>query len=162
MAEHPDNRQLHALVLLSTLRTATEVRYALAERRAGRDPSEQEDARPVRAYLQAVGSEIGSLIARLRVSLVVEHEEQAAFVQAFEDRLTLSRLARELHVVHQRLLSLYPDVPESLIEAARLRQAEAEHLATASGEGFGALLTLWMDRATGFLEGLEKVLSEAN
>ncbi len=162
MPNDSDARQIHALVLLSTLRTAAEVRHALAERRAGRDPSEQEAAQPVRAYLRGVRPELGSLVARLRVSLIVEREERAALVQAFEDRLTLSRLARELHVVHQRLLSLYPEAPESLIEEARLRQQEAERLAVASGDSFEVLLTLWLDRTAGFLERLAKALDEAN
>ncbi|MEM1041130.1 MAG: hypothetical protein AAGI91_00730 [Bacteroidota bacterium] len=162
MSDLPDNRQLHALVLVSTLRTAAEVQRALAERRAGRDPSEQEAAQPVRAYLRTAVPELRGLVARLRVSLVVAREEQAALVQAFEDRLTLSRLARELHIVHQRLLSLYPAVPDALVEAARLRQQEAERLAVASGDGFEALLILWLDRTADFFEGLEKALAEAN
>ncbi len=162
MPHDSDARQLHALVLLSTLRTAAEVRQALTERRAGRDPSEQEEAPPVLAYLRGAMPELRGLVARLRVSLAVGQQEQAAIVQVFEDRLVLSRLARELHVVHQRLLSLYPAVAESLVEEARLRQREAERLAVAPGDGFEPLLTSWLDRATGFLEGLAKALGEVN
>src|SRR5690554_4310968 len=126
----PDSNasQLRAFALLSTLRTASEVRHAMAERRAGRDPSGQEEGQPVRAYLRAALPSLRGLLSRLRISLVVERDERVALVQAFEDRLTLARLARELHVVHQRLLSLYPDIPEQLVEEARLRQQEAERL----------------------------------
>jgi hypothetical protein len=151
-----------ALVLLSTLRTAVEVRHAISERRAGRDPSGQEDGPSVEAYLRGVLPELHHLLGRLRLSLVVARSDEAAFVQAFEDRLVLARLARELHVVHQRLLSLYPAVPESLIEEARLRQREAERLAAASGPAFEQVLTGWVDRAASFCEGLTKALESVN
>lgn len=150
------------MALLSTLRTASEVRHAMAERRAGRDPSGQERGQPVRAYLQAALPTLRGLLSRLRVSLVVERDERAAFVQAFEDRLALARLARELHVVHQRLLSLYPAVPEALVEEARLRQQEAERLAVAAGSGFSRMLTLWIGRTERFCEGLAKALETPN
>ena len=162
MTDDASARSFSALALLSTLRTAVEVRHAIAERRAGRDPSEQEDAPSVEAYLREAVPALRSLLARLRVSLVVEREADAAFVQAFEDRLTLARLARELHVVHQRLLSLYPAVPESLVEEARLRQQEAERLVAASGGGFDRVLTQWLDRAAAFFEGLAKALETPN
>ncbi len=162
MTDDSSASSLSALVLLSTLRTAVEVRHAIAERRAGRDPSEQEDAPSVEAYLREAVPALQSLLARLRISLVVERAEDAAFVQAFEDRLVLSRLARELHVVHQRLLSLYPAVPESLVEEARLRQQEAERLVAASGAGFERVLTQWVDRTAAFFEGLAKALDAPN
>lgn len=156
------NHPLHVMALLSTLRTAAEVRHAMAERRAGRDPSEQEEEQPVRAYLETTLPTLRSLVSRLRVSLVVERGEGAAFVQAFEDRMILSRLARELHVVHQRLLSLYPAVPLVLVEEARLRQQEAARLAVASGGGFERVLTQWLDRASTFFEALSDALETAN
>ncbi|MEP0547156.1 MAG: hypothetical protein ABJF88_09495 [Rhodothermales bacterium] len=160
----PDSntQQLHVMALLSTLRTASEVRHAMAERRAGRDPSGQEDVQPVRDYLREALPTLRSLVSRLRVSLAVERDERAAFVQAFEDRLTLARLARELHVVHQRLLSLYPDVPPALVEEARLRQQEAARLAVASGSGFDRVLTHWLDRTSTFLEAMAEVLETPN
>jgi hypothetical protein len=160
----PDSNthHLHVMALLSTLRTASEVRHAMAERRAGRDPSGQEESQPARDYLWEELPTLRSLVSRLRVSLVVERDERAAFVQAFEDRLTLARLARELHVVHQRLLSLYPDVPPSLVEEARLRQQEAARLAVASGSGFDRVLTHWLDRASAFFEALAKALETPN
>lgn len=154
--------QFRAMVLLSTLRTAAEVRHAIEERRAGRDPSEQEAEQPVRAYLTGALDELRALAARLRVGLVVEPDERVALVRAFEDRLALARAVRTLHVVHQRLLSLYPAVPEALVEATRLRQREAERLAGADGAGFRTALALWLDRLGTLCEGLEKALRTAN
>lgn len=161
MTDDSSPGSIGALVLLSTLRTAVEVRFAIAERRAGRDPSEQEDAWSVEVYLREVLPELGSLATRLRVGLVVERSEGEE-VFAFEDRLALARLARELHIVHQRLLSLYPDVPEALIEEARLRQREAERLASATGDGFERALTRWLDRTSALFEGLAKLVESAN
>jgi hypothetical protein len=161
MADDSSPGALGALVLLSTLRTAVEVRFAMAERQAGRDPSEQEDAPSVEAYLRDVVPELGSLVTRLRLSLVVDRTDGAELA-GFEDRLALARLARELHVVHQRLLSLYPAVPEAIIEEARLRQREAERLAAASGGGFDRALERWLDRASGLFEGLTKLVESAN
>ncbi len=150
------------MVLLSTLRTASDVRRAMAERRAGRDPSGQEDSQPVRAYLRAALPSLRGLLSRLRVSLIIDRDERTAFVQAFENRLTLAHLARELHIVHQRLLSLYPAVPEALVEEARMRQQEAERLAVAAGSGFDRVLTLWIERTASFFEGLAKALGTPN
>ena len=154
--------QFRAFALLATLRTANEVRQTMAERRAGRDPSAQEAGTTVRDYLAMGLPEWKGLVTRLRVSLVVERDERAALVHAFEDRLVLARLARELHIVHQRLLSLYPDVPEALVEETRLRQQEGERLASGLGEHFEALLTAWLDRVTDLFEGIGKVVEEAN
>ena len=154
--------QLRAFVLLATLRTANDLRHAFAERRAGRDPSAQEPEPEAYAWILGVLPEMQRLVTRLRVSLVVEREEHAALVHAFEDRLVLGQLARTMHVVHQRLLSLYPEVPEVLIEQARLRQQEAERLASASGAHFERLLTAWLDRMADLFEGLAKALPAAN
>src|SRR5690606_11215320 len=157
-----ESSQLRAFALLATLRTANDVRHALAERRAGRDPSEQEDAPGVRAYLGGVLPELRGLVARLRLGLVVAPDERVALVRACEDRLLLHKLARELHVVHQRLLSLYPEVPEELVERARRQQAEAERLATSFGEFFAPVLTAWLDRSVALFEGLAKELVRPN
>lgn len=157
-----ESAQLRAFALLATLRTANDVRHALAERRAGRDPSEQEDGPGVRAYLGAVLPELQGLVAQLRLSLVVAPDERVALVRAFEDRMVLQKLARELHVVHQRLLSLYPDVSEDLIELARRQQVEAERLAATSGDFFAPVLTAWLDRSAALFEGLAKLVGTAN
>ncbi len=157
-----DALQLDALVLLSTLRTAAEVRHAFAERRAGRDPSEQEEIPSVLASLHTTLPELRDFVTQLRLRLVVEQDDRVATLLAFEERTVLARLARELHVVHQRLLSLYPEVAESLVEEARLRQHEAARLTTASRRGFRTDLGRWLDRTTDFLEALAEAAPAAN
>lgn len=149
-------------MLLATLRTANDLRRGITERRAGRDPSAQEPEPEAYAWILNALPEMHRLVTRLRVSLVVEREEHAALVHAFEDRTVLARLARTLHVVHQRLLSLYPEVPETLIETVRLQQREAERLSTTAAERFEPLLTAWLDRMADLFEGLAKALPAAN
>lgn len=156
------DRQLRAMALLSTLRTAAEVRHAIAERRAGRDPSGQEAKQPVRAYLYDAHRESTGLLLRLRTSLAVEADEGVALVHAFEDRMVLARAARVLHVAHQRLLSLYPEVTPEVVEAARLRQREAAQLAGASGPAFREALAGFTGRFATFLELLAKALQAPN
>lgn len=167
--EDPTPGQLRAMVLLSTLRTAAEVRHAIEERRQGRDPSAQEAEQPARAFLAEATEELRALEARLRLSLAAEPEAHAALVRAFEDRLALARAARVLHLAHQRLLSLYagrlPEaaaIPEALLEAVRLRQREAERLAVAGGPSFRRALALWLDRTAALCEALSKALQEPN
>jgi hypothetical protein len=148
-------RTLNAMALLASLRTAVDVCHALAERRAGRDPSEQEAPAAARRYLREARRELAALAAGLRAGLAVERAPEAVLVGAFEDRMRLVRAARELHVVHQRLLSLYPAVDEATVEAARRVQAEAARLATADEDGaFPYALAAWVEAAAVFLDAL--------
>lgn len=153
-ASDPTDSQLRAMALLASLRTAVDVVVALAERQAGRDPSAQEAPEAVRPYLRAAHATLRSVVGRLQVRLAVPPVEEAALVQAFEDRMLLARAAREGHVVHQRLLSLYPEVSETLVERARAVQAEAARLAAAPEEGFEEALAAWVESASAFLEEL--------
>ncbi|MEO1076590.1 MAG: hypothetical protein AAFX41_11605 [Bacteroidota bacterium] len=126
---------LRAMALIASLRTAAVVREAIADRLAGRDPSEQEAERTARADLAALARDLADDVKRLRVRLATlasddDLDARAALVQAFEDRLLMNRLGRELHVVHQKLLSLYPRVPEATVELARQVQADAARLAS--------------------------------
>ena len=122
MTEHQHAHLLHTVSLLSTLRTAAHVRRQMDERRAGRDPSEEEPAGTARAYLREALQTLEPLLARLRFYAAVGAESGDA-VQHFEARLALLEAAREVHRVHQRLLSLYPDVSADLAEHARRIQS---------------------------------------
>lgn len=154
--------QLQAMSLLASLRTAVEVCQALALRRAGRDPSQQEDRAPARAHLREARQELMELTMRLRISTIIERGEATALVQAFEDRMLMAQAARSLHLVHQRLLSLYPEVPEGLVEQSRRLQAEAARLAAAEDETLEPAIAAWCDASAGFLGDLASALSTAN
>ncbi|NNF58734.1 MAG: hypothetical protein HKN04_10890 [Rhodothermaceae bacterium] len=121
---------LHAMALVASLRAAVGVSKAIAARRAGHDATMQEPEAPVRAYLGEALERIGSLTLRLRLRTVAGEpdDEQAALVQTFEDRLALADLTEELRVAHQKLLSLYPAVPEDLIEVIRVQHQKTLRL----------------------------------
>jgi hypothetical protein len=148
--------------LLASLRTAVEVCNALTLRRAGRDPSEQEESEPARNHLREAREELRQVVTRLRISVVIEDSQETALVRAFEDRTLMAHAARSLHLVHQRLLSLYPEVPEDLVEGARRLQAEAARLATYGADGFTNALVAWCDAAVAFLEDLAAAVSTSN
>lgn len=158
---HDHESQLCALSLLATLRTAAAVCQAISLRRAGVDPSAQEDEGSVRAHLLEAEERLRELAVRLRLSLLVEDRVETALVRAFEVRSVLAQAARLLHLVHQRLLSLYPEVDERLVEAARMMQAEAARLGAASDDGACDGLVAWCDAALGFAAALRSALYTA-
>ena len=121
---------------LRTLRTAWSASHHIRARRLGFDPSGQEEATPVYHDLQSAHERLqrALLHLRTRTAVGIREDQHAALVQAFEDRLALADLADELRVVHQKLLSLFPDVDAALIEAVRVQAqqateaTDAEHL----------------------------------
>ena len=146
-----------SMALLSALATASAVWQSARERRAGHDPSDQEPEAFVRPFLLAAAAELEPILLRLQASLmhVRMHDEPhlAVLVRRFDDLMTLTRAARLLNRIHQRLLSLYPDVDEALVEAARRLTAEssallddevlyADRLAAFVDDGFEAMRQL--------------------
>jgi len=114
---------LESMTLLATLSTAADVRDSIAERRAGRDPSAQEPGDRARAELQVAGDELMDLLMQMMFGRVhLEHRseaESAEVVRHFDLLMKLRRAERLVHGMHQRLLSLYPDISEELAEEAR-------------------------------------------
>jgi hypothetical protein len=162
--ETHDNQegQLRAMTLIASLRTAAEVCRAIAWRRAGEDPSEQEASEPVRQHLQHAQQELREVVVRLRLSLAVAPDQEASLVRDFEDRMLLAEAARDLHIVHQRLLSLYPTVDSALVEDARHVQAEAARLAAAGETDFRSPLIAWCDAVVAFADELRRALYTSN
>ncbi|MEM8598991.1 MAG: hypothetical protein AAGF99_03640 [Bacteroidota bacterium] len=160
---------LRAMALVASLRTAAVVREAIADRLAGRDPSEQEAARTARADLARLTRDLADDVKRLRVRLATlatddDLDARAALVQAFEDRLLMNRLGRELHVVHQKLLSLYapsPEagVPEATVELARRVQANAARLASDDAAAFARDLGPFTAALADLLDGLADAIA---
>ncbi len=127
-----------AMVLFSTLQTAADVWQSTKERRAGHDPSEQEEATFVRGYLRESLGELQALAMGLRASLIAREDAGriAALVRRFNDLSMLHRIARLLHVIHQRMLSLYPALDAALVEDARVLQTFASALLDQTGDAF--------------------------
>ena len=153
---------LQAASLLSVLTSAAEVWHGAKERRAGRDPSAQEEAAVVKPYLRQTQREMQEMLMRLQTNLA--HAEQTSeshvvvLVRRFDSLLTLRRLARLVQTVHQRLLSLYPDVREDLVEEARYLQTEATALLDTEDRTFARNLPLFLDRTLRFNRRLEQAL----
>ena len=120
--DHAEAAVWQAMVLFSTLSTAADVWHAAQERRAGRDPSEQEAAAVVAPYLHEAAGTVQAGLMQLQASRLAGGEEKyvAGLVRRYNELMTLRRVEQELHVIHQRLLSLYPAVSENLVEGARL------------------------------------------
>ena len=145
------SRAFHALALVAAARTAAHAAQQVADRRAGRDASEQQDAAPAREGLAEAVQNLALLLLRLRVRLATEapRDETAALVQAFEGRLVLGDVARAARRAHQTLLSLYPAASESLIEGARRLATAAEASEPDDASAVAALsadLATWLNR----------------
>ena len=111
------------MTLLATLSTAEEVREAVDERRAGRDPSAQAPSGLATARLHEARESLLELLMQLVLSRVPfeqnEEGQLAHAVRHFDLLMKLRRAERLVKAMHQDLLSLYPEVSESLVEEAR-------------------------------------------
>lgn len=139
-----------SMSLLTTLSSALEVAGAMRERRAGRDPSEQQATELVLPFLEEDAGEIEARLIAIRTSHVADEQDVAlgrvALVRRMNNLLLLSGVARGLHLMHQRLMSVYPAVSEDLVEGAR-------RLGSASGE----LVDLANDSLSEILEFVQEV-----
>jgi D-alanine-D-alanine ligase len=103
--------------------TAAEVRHKINQRRSGHDPSSLEASPAVRSYLSGSLPELRELMMRLRIMLAVDGEDDPDAVETLirqGDRLMLvNRIRIMMHTVHQRLMSLYPEVSDEAVETAR-------------------------------------------
>ena len=79
-------------------------------------------------------------------------------MRRYHDLMTLRRVAHHLKTIHQRLLSLYPDVAEELVEEARLLRDESSALLGAEDEAFIAQISPFLHRALVFTGTLHRVV----
>lgn len=151
-----------SMTLLATLSTAAEVRHTMAERRAGRDPSAQEPQEVAASYLREAAGELQELLMQLLLSHVnVRYDPDEALalaVRHFDARMRWQRVVRLLQTVHQRLLSLYPDVSDELVEEARIVYRDAEALLDDEVEAFADRLASLLERGLGLAIWIEHEL----
>lgn len=146
---------LQSMTLLASLSTAAEVCTSLAERRAGRDPSAQEPVDRAAIRLRSAGRELMDLLMQLalsRVPLAESDDRLATAVRHFDLLMKLRRSERLVQEMHQRLLSLYPDVSEELVEEARILRLEMDEvLATVASDTDGPHLSDVLERGVSFV-----------
>lgn len=153
-----DSAAFHAVALVAAARAALQTARRIGDRRAGRDASEQESERTVRDDLGGLHVEVGGMLVRLRLRVVagVPESEAAALAQAFEDRLLLDDLGDALGTAHQKLLSLYPDVDETIVEEVRVLAGEARRRSVA--DEYGRALAAFTARVGDLRDALGDVL----
>ena len=152
----PSATAFHAMTLAAALRAAYGTSRSIADRRAGREPANQEPEGVARADLDALRTEAASLVVQLRLRAVADapDNEAAALAQAFEDHVLVGDLGRAVRRAHQKLLSLYPAVPEDVVEEARCLAAAAQAEAEADHPALGRVAR----RAADWLDALRDVL----
>lgn len=108
------------MTLAAAVRAAVGASRSIEDRRAGREPSAQEPEDVARADLAALCDEVSTLVVRLRLHAVAAAPTpETAVLLAFEDLTLVEDLGRAVRRAHQKLLSLYPAVPEDVVEEAR-------------------------------------------
>lgn len=120
----------HTFALVSAASAAVRVLKAVRDRRDGRDPSDQEAASDAADALNASVRELEALLIPVFVSSAVSADDSQSnqgvrLVRHFDRLHRAWEAASLLHRIHQRLLSLYPAVPETLVEEARVLQQDA-------------------------------------
>jgi hypothetical protein len=146
---------LQSMTLMATLSTAADVHHTVSERRAGRDPSAQEPTEVAAPRLKEAAATLQDLLMQLLLNHATlryrSDQHLAAVVRHFDERMKVQRVARLLQEMHQRLLSLYPEVSEELVEEARIVLGRSETLIDSEGETFGVLIGPFLDRALGLV-----------
>lgn len=122
MNDNIDQHLVGPLVWISTLHAAAEVVAGRAQRQRGIDASEQESEVQVHSQLRPAIRSLEEMAFRLSAlcsSVTDSFDPKSAAVARFDSLLIVSRCAQVLEDVHRRLLSLYPDVEEALVEQTR-------------------------------------------
>ncbi len=162
MADRPPSAAavLESMALLATLSTARDVGRSVAARRAGADPAAQEPADVATPALRRAVRDLNEVLMQLLLGhMHVRHQDEddlASAVRHFDLLMKLQRAGQLLHAIHQRLLSLYPDVSTELVEEARLAEAAFEQLRDADVEAvvpdaFAAALDAAIERGLGLV-----------
>ncbi len=148
---------LRTMTLLASLNVAAEISFGMRDRKAGRDPSAEEQKDIALPVLQDDLQILKALTFQLQSSLALSldvmpdtHEQSAISVQCFIDLMRLQKSSRILQSIHQRLLSLYPAIDEYLAEEARQLKNACDHLKDADSANFVYLLNVFISNAQQF------------
>lgn len=150
------------MTLLATLSAATEVKYRLDERKAGRDASTQEDEAFATSFLTEAEDELRASLVSLRSGFILYDSDSddiiSTSVRRFSDLSRLRTMCSLLQYMHQRMLSLYPSISEELVEEGRLLISECELLLEQEEAPFKKRAPLFVERALRFCDSLKEAL----
>ncbi len=149
------------MTMLSTLSVAVDVHQSIRARRAGQDPSSQEPTGQARAYVLRILPDLHHRLARLRTSKVaasLARTQPLITAHRFQQMMILRRLNRNLHLIHQRLLSLYPAISELLVEEARLLESDCRMLVEEAPDDLDTQLNTFLNDGLDFAIRLETEL----
>ena len=153
-----DSALFGIMTLLATLSAATEVKYRIEERKAGRDASAQEDEAFAASYLQEAEDELRTSLVNLRAGFILHEYESsdttATSIRRFSDLSQLHSMTSHLQRMHQRMLSLYPHISEELVEEARMLVATCESLLELEEDQYKTRAPLFVQRALQFCDNL--------
>ncbi len=170
---------LRTMTLLASLNVASELAFGMKERKAGRDPSTDEQEEILMPILRAELDTLNLLFFQLQSSLAlsdpnadlnmagendaVQSREtrlpDAEPVHRFIDLIRLQKSTLALQRVHQRLLSLYPAVDEHTAEEARRLKNRCEALADAEAAQFTTSLESFLNEARPFVRKLSRLVN---
>ncbi len=145
---------LQSMTLLATLSTAEEVRESMDARRTGRDPAAQAPSDLAAARLHEAGETLMDLLMQLVLGQVPQPDDEAELAHAvrhFDLLMKLRRAERLIKTMHQHLLSLYPEVSESLVEEARHVHGDVEALLDTASPRDAPVLSDVLERALSFV-----------
>lgn len=154
-----DAALLRTMTLLSALNVAAELAFDMRERKAGRDPSADNEDTLVWpeladdcALLRTLSFQLESSSALTTLVDTADNDQRQAFsVQRYIDLVRLQKTSQRLHRIHQHLLSLYPAVDESVVEEARLLEATCEAVRNADTEGYAEALLPFLQQLKSFI-----------
>ena len=155
------------MTLLASLNAAAEIKFGMRERKAGRDPSFDEDESVAIPVLNEELQVLKTLVFQLRSSLAIvdtigdekqEVEELSQPVNRFIDLMRLEKAGTSLQSIHQRLLSLYPTIDENLAEQARVLKNTAAQLKEQESDNFLTALIPFVDDLELFTHDLAKII----
>lgn len=164
----PENSYAHTIAsliqsftLLATATTAARVVRAIHDRRLGSDPSDETPPQQARLALAADSRALKETLYPLFVTLAADRRRDEGpdvvrMTRQFDRLQRLSDAVMLLHRVHQHLMSLFPHVPEQIVEEARILHLDAYSMLQEEGDGPRSDLLPVVERALVFADHVAK------
>lgn len=156
-ADRRAGRILEAMTLLSVASTAFDLAQKQHEIREGRDPTTSESVLSVRAFIMESFSKLREMLGQIKIQSIlnpVDKDEEDALAHCFHQKMLLVHIQNHFSVIHQKLMSLFPNVDAALVETARRLTIESEKLIDVTGRQ-GSHLVDFADKGFRFISAVE-------